>query len=52
MEGICLVAKMVLAELPGGVAHRFQRGGDGRCLRRQADIGASLTDRGQSGADR
>ena len=46
------VAEMVLAELTGGVAHRLERGGDGRRLCRQADIGACLTHGGQSGADR
>ena len=46
------VAEMVLAELPGGVAHRLQRGGDGRRLCGHADVGAGLTDGGQAGADR
>jgi len=43
---------MVLAKLSGRVAHRLECGGDGRRLRRQADIGARLTNRGHSGADR
>ena len=46
------VAEMVLAELPGGVAHGLQHGGDGRRLRRHADRGAGLADGGQAGADR
>ena len=45
------IAEMVLAELAGGVAHGLERGGNGRRLRRQADIGASLTDRGHAGAN-
>jgi hypothetical protein len=46
------VAEVVLAELTRGVAHRFQHRGDGRRLRRQADIGAGLADRRQSSPDR
>ena len=46
------VAEMVLAELAGGVAHRLQRRGNGRRLRRKANIGPGLTDRGHSGANR
>ena len=46
------VAQVVLAELPGGVAHRLERCGDGRRLRRHADRRAGLADGGQSGADR
>ena len=46
------VAEMVLAELAGGVAHGFERRGDGRRLRRHADGGAGLAHRGQPGADR
>ena len=46
------VAQVVLAELAGGVAHRLQRRGDGRRLRRQADRGAGLADGRQAGADR
>ena len=46
------VAQVVLAELPGGVAHRLQRGGDRRRLRRHADRRARLADRREAGADR
>ena len=46
------VAEVVLAELAGGVAHAFQRGGDGNCLRGQADGCTGLADRGHAGADR
>jgi hypothetical protein len=46
------IAKMVLAELTGGVAYSLQRLGDRDCLRRQADGRAGLADRGHAGADR
>ena len=46
------VAQVVLAELTGGVAHRLQRGGDGRRLGRHSDRRAGLADRGQPRADR
>ena len=46
------VAEVVLAELPGGVALRLQRGGDGDGLGRHADVGAGLADGGHAGADR
>ena len=45
------VAEVVLAELAGGVALRFERGGNGAGFRRQTDFGTRLTDRGQAGAD-
>ena len=45
------IAEMVLAELAGGVALRFERGGDGAGFRRDADLGARLADRGHAGAD-
>jgi hypothetical protein len=40
---------VVLAELPGGVAVIFERGGNGRGCRRHADIRAGLSDCGQAG---
>ena len=40
------ITEMVLAELPGGITLRFERGGDGAGLRRHADVGARLADRG------
>ena len=43
---------MVLAELPGGVALRLERGGERAGLRRHADIGAGLADGRQAGAER
>ncbi len=46
------VAQVVLAELAGGVAHRLQRRGDRRRLRRHADRRAGLADGRQAGADR
>ena len=36
------VAEVVLAELPGGVALRLERGGDGAGLGRHANVGAGL----------
>ena len=36
------VAQVVLAELPGGVALRLERGGERAGLGRQADVGAGL----------
>ena len=38
------VAEVVLAELPGGVALRLERGRDGACLGRHADVGAGLAE--------
>ena len=38
------VAEVVLAELPGGVALRLERGGEGAGLGRHADVGAGLAD--------
>ena len=46
------VAEMVLAELPGLIAERLQRGGDGRRLVGHADLRAGLADGGEAGADR
>jgi hypothetical protein len=46
------VAKMVLAELAGGIAHGFERRGDGRRLRWHADGRARLPDGGEAGTDR
>src|SRR5258708_36710976 len=51
-QKLVLVAKVVLAELPSGVAHSFQRGGDGDGLRGYAYGCAGLTNRGHAGADR
>ena len=51
-QELVLVAKMVLAELAGGVAHRFQHRRNGHRLGRQADRRAGLADRGHAGADR
>ncbi len=45
------IAEVVLAELAGGVALRFERGGNRAGLRRNADLGARLADRGHAGAD-
>src|SRR5277367_2108804 len=50
-EVLVAVAQMVLAELAGGVAHGFQRGGDGYRLRGNADFRASLADGGHAGAN-
>ena len=46
------VAKVILAELPGGIAHGLERLGEGDCLVRETDRRASLADRGHSGANR
>src|SRR5262249_33176411 len=46
------IAEMVLAELPGGVAERFERRGKGARFIRNTDIGAGLADGGQAGAER
>ena len=46
------VAEVVLAELAGRIAHRLERGGNGRRLGRHADGGARLADGRQAGADR
>ena len=51
-QKLVLVAKMVLAELTGGVAHRLQRRGNGHRLGGQAGGCAGLSDRGHAGADR
>ena len=45
------VAQVVLAELAGGVALRFERGGNRAGFRRDAGLGARLADRGHAGAD-
>ena len=46
------VAEMVLAELAGGVTHRFEQQRRGHRLLRHADVGAGLADRGETGAQR
>ena len=51
-QELVLVAKVVLAELPGGVAHRFQYRRSCHRLGWQADRRASLADRCYAGADR
>ena len=51
-QELVLVAEVVLAELAGGVAHRFQYRRDGHRLGRQAGRRAGLADRGHAGADR
>ena len=45
------VAQVVLAELPGGVTHRLECGGDGHRLCRDADRRTGLAHCGQPGAD-
>ncbi len=51
-QELVFVAKMVLAELAGGVAHSFESGGNRHGLRRQPDGRAGLADGGHAGADR
>ena len=51
-QELVAIAQVVLAELASGVAHRLERGRDGRRLRRQADGGSGLADRGHAGSDR
>ena len=46
------IAEVVLAELAGGVALRFERGGDRASLCWYADLGTGLADRGHAGANR
>ena len=46
------VAEMVLAELAGGIALRFQELGDGRILARQPLLGGGQADFQQAGAQR
>ena len=50
-QELIAVAEVVLAELAGGVALRFERGGNRAGFRRNADLGARLADRGHAGAD-
>src|SRR5438552_15960573 len=45
------IAQMIFAELAGGVALRFERGGNRASLSWYADLGTRLTDRGHAGAD-
>ena len=45
------VAQVILAELAGGVALRFERGGNRAGFRRDAGLGARLADRGHARAD-
>ena len=51
-QELILVAKVILAELAGGVALRFERGGDCASLSGQSYRRAGLADRGHAGADR
>jgi hypothetical protein len=46
------IAEMVLAELPGHIAERFQHGRERHRLRRNADVGARLAHGRQAGAQR
>ena len=45
------IAEMILAELAGGVALRFERGGNRAGLGRHSGLGARLADGGHAGAD-
>ena len=49
---LILVAEMVLAELPRGVAERLEQLRDRRVFRAEADVGAGHADLGEAGADR
>jgi hypothetical protein len=51
-QKLVAIAEMVLAELAGGVAERFQHFRDGRVFRMQSDRRAGHADFGQAGADR
>ena len=51
-QELILVAKVILAELAGGVALRFERGGNGASLGGQSYRRTGLADRGHAGADR
>src|SRR5438094_6814348 len=46
------IAEMVLAELAGGVALRFERGSDSASLSWYAHLGSRLADRGHARANR
>src|ERR1700723_3166876 len=46
------IAEMVLAELAGCIAKRFEQFGDGRVLRLKSDRGARHADFGQTGTER
>src|SRR6202011_1278497 len=46
------IAKVVFAELTGGVTHSFKRGSNGNCLRGYPCGRTGLADRGHAGADR
>ena len=50
-QELILVAKMVLAELAGGIAERLQHLSDGWIFRLKSEIGAGHADFGQSGAE-
>src|SRR4051794_41145511 len=45
------IAKVILTELTGGVAHRLERGGDRWRLRRQSDVRTRLAHGGHPGSD-
>src|SRR4051812_28176114 len=51
-QELVLIAKMVLAELAGGVTQRLQQFRNSRVFRAQADIGPRHPDLGEAGADR
>ena len=46
------IAQVIFAELAGGIALRFERGGNGAGFRRYADFGTGLADRGHARANR
>ena len=46
------IAEMVLAELTGGIAERFEQFGYGRVFRLKSDRGAGHADFGQAGTER
>ena len=50
-EELVLVAQVVLAELPGGIAQRLQQLRDRRILGLQPDVGAGYPDLAQAGAE-
>ena len=50
-QELIAIAQVVLAELAGGVALGFERGGNRAGLGRYADLGARLADGGHAGAD-
>src|SRR3954453_5067224 len=51
-QKLVFIAKVVLAELAGCVAHPLEGGGDCHLLGRQADMCAAMADRMDSSSDR